>query len=69
MFVVKLSGRNNFACWLSDPDAKGVRSLVLREDAGIFKTIADAHAAIARMPRAFSEASLIFSVEAAEATA
>jgi hypothetical protein len=65
MFVVKLTGQTGFACWLSAPNSKGFRTMTLREDADIFQTAADAHAAIAKMPRAFSDAGLVFSVEAA----
>ena len=66
MFVVKLTGRTNFACWLSAPNSEGFRSLGLRENAEIFQTLAEAHTAIAKMPRAFSDAGLVFSVEALE---
>jgi hypothetical protein len=66
MFVVNLAGQNGFSCWLSAPNSEGFRTVSLREDAEIFQTVAEAHAAISRMPRAFSDASLVFSVEVAE---
>ena len=63
MFVVKLTGQNEFTCWLRGPNSDGFRSVALRAD--IFQTVPDAHAAIAKMPRPFSHAGLPFSVESA----
>lgn len=64
--VVKLTGRTGFVCWLSTPNAKGFRTLAPREHADVFQTIEDAQAAIAKLPRAFEDAGLLFSVEVTE---
>lgn len=66
MFVVKLTSRYGVVCWLSRPGAEGFRTLAVREQAELFRTTTDAHTAIAKMPRAFSDAGLIFSVESVE---
>jgi hypothetical protein len=62
-FVVKLSGRSDSACWLSAPTAKGIRILVRRERADVFKTQEDARSAVEKLPPAFVKSGFVFSVE------
>jgi hypothetical protein len=63
---VKATGVRGNACWLSAANEDGFRTLATQKDAGAFQTVADAHAAIAKLPRAFEDVGLIFSVESAE---
>ncbi len=63
MFVVKLTGCTGVVCWQSAPNAEGFRSLATRDPADVLQTAEEAHSAIAKMPRAFEDAGLIFSVE------
>jgi hypothetical protein len=61
-FVVMATGRTGTISWLSAANNDGVRSLVTRELADVFQTVSDAHAAIAKLSRAFEDAGLFFSV-------
>jgi len=61
-FVVMATGRTGTISWLSAANDDGVRSLVTREMADVIRTVSDAHAAIAKLPRAFEDAGLFFSV-------
>jgi hypothetical protein len=65
-FVVKATGIRGNVCWLSAANAEGFRTLATREDADLFPTVTDAHVAIAKLPRAFEDIGLIFSVELTE---
>jgi hypothetical protein len=65
-FVVKATSTAGNTTWLSPPNFDGFRSLASRDTAEVFQDIADAHVAIAKMPRAFNDAGIIFSVEPAE---
>jgi hypothetical protein len=65
-FVVKAMGKTGAICYLSDANEAGFRTLATREMAGVFQTAEDAHAAIAKLPRAFEDAGLIFYVERAD---
>jgi hypothetical protein len=65
-FVVKLSGRSETACWLSAPTVKGIRILVRRERAEVFKTQEDARIAVEKMPTAFLKFGFAFSIESAD---
>jgi hypothetical protein len=40
--------------------------MATREHVDVFETVEDAHVAIAKMPRAFPDAGLIYSVESAD---
>jgi hypothetical protein len=53
--------------WLGEPNERGVRSLALREHAAVFRTIADANAAIAQVHKALASVGVVFSVEAISA--
>jgi hypothetical protein len=61
-FVVRATGATG-TYWLSEPNDKGLRSLVPRERAAVFQTINSAGVAIDQMPHAFESASIIFTVE------
>ncbi|HEV3301418.1 MAG TPA: hypothetical protein VG055_17330 [Planctomycetaceae bacterium] len=61
-FVVRATGRTGTISWLSAANDDGFRSLVTREMADVFQTVSDAHTAIAKLPRAFEHAGVIFSV-------
>jgi hypothetical protein len=61
--VVKAVGHTGTVCWLSEANETGFRTLATREMADVFQTVADAHAAMAKMPRAFEDVGLIFYVE------
>jgi hypothetical protein len=63
-FLVKA---NRPACvsWLSAHNDHGERSLVSREHAAMFPTITAARAAIAKMPQALKNASVMFLVQSA----
>ena len=65
-FVVKATGIRGNVCWLSAANEAGFRTLATRVDAGVFLTVTEAHAAIAKLPRAFKNIWLIFSVECAD---
>jgi hypothetical protein len=65
-FVVKATGRTGTVCWLSAGNEDGFRTLATRVDAGVFQTVVDARTAIAKLPRAFVDIGLIFSVESAD---
>jgi len=62
-FVVKAIGPGGYATWLSPPNFDGFRSLVPRNGAEVFQAVADARVAIDKMPRTFTGAGIIFSVE------
>jgi len=61
-FVVRATGRTGTISWLSAANSEGIRTLTTREHADVFQTVADAHAAIAKLPQAFEDAGMIFSV-------
>ena len=65
-FFVKATGIRGKFCWLSAANEDGFRRLVTRKDADVFQTVTDAHAAIAKLPRAFEQIGLIFAVKSAE---
>jgi hypothetical protein len=65
-YVVKATGRTGTVCWLSAANEAGFRTLATREGADVFQGARAAHIAIAKLPRAFEDCGLIFSVEAAE---
>jgi hypothetical protein len=65
-FVVKATGRTGTVCWLSAANESGFRTLATRDDAGVFPTVTDAHTAIAKLPRAFGDIGLFFSVESVD---
>jgi hypothetical protein len=65
-YVVKATGRIGFVCWLSAANEAGVRAFAPRDTAGVFQTATDAHTAIAKLPRAFEEVGLTFSVESTD---
>lgn len=61
-FVVMATGRTRTVSWLSVANGGGIRTLTTREDADVFRTVAEAHAAIAQLPRGLENAGLVFSV-------
>jgi hypothetical protein len=63
-FVVTATGPSG-VFWLSKPGVTGVRTLVVREQADEFSTVADAQRAIVDMPRAFTTARVSFAIELA----
>jgi hypothetical protein len=65
-FVVKATGIRGNVCWLSAAIKDGFRTLATREDASFFQTVVDARTAIAKLPSAFEDIGLSFSVESAE---
>ena len=65
-FVVKATGRTGTVCWLSPADKAGFRTLATRELADVFQAARDVHIAIAKLPRAFEDCGLIFSVKSAD---
>jgi hypothetical protein len=64
-FVVKLTGHTGVVCWLSAPNTEGIRTLVTRENAGLFQRHEDAHVAIGKMPLDTDRSGLVFWVESA----
>jgi len=56
------TGRTGTVCWLSAANEKGFRTLATREWADVFPTVRDAYDAIAKLPRAFEDVGLFFSV-------
>jgi hypothetical protein len=62
-FVVKLTSRTGGVCWLSIPNAEGIRTLVGRESADVFRKYEDANSAIRKLPQAFKGVGRAFSVE------
>jgi hypothetical protein len=65
-FVVKATGRTGTVCWLSPTNEAGFRTLGPREWADVFQAARDAHIAISKLPRAFEDCGLIFSVKSAD---
>ena len=65
-FVVKLTGRSGAISWLSTPNVDGIRTLVVRKGAEVFKTYEDAHVAIRKMPLDTDRSGLIFWVKSAD---
>jgi len=65
-FVVKATGITGNVCWLSAANEGGFRTLATREWADVFQTVVDAHTAIAKLPRAYEDIGLIFSVQSAD---
>ena len=61
-FLVKLTSRIG-VCWLSAPNAEGLRTFATREKAGLFARYEDANLAIRKLPEAFKVIGRIFSVE------
>jgi hypothetical protein len=61
-FVVSATGPSGIF-WLSKPGIAGLRSLVTRDCADEFSTVADAQQAIKDMPRAFKLARVSFAIE------
>jgi hypothetical protein len=61
-FVVTATGPNGLF-WLSRARASGLRTLVVRDQADEFSTVADAQVAIKQMPRAFRLAGVSFAIE------
>ena len=57
------TGRTGTVCWLSVANKDGFRTLATRGDAGVFQTVVAVRTAIAKLPRAFVDIGLIFSVE------
>jgi hypothetical protein len=51
--------------WLSVPNDEGERSLVSREQACLFPNPTAAHAAVSKLPRAFPDADIRFTVQSA----
>jgi hypothetical protein len=62
-FVVTVTSPNG-TDWLSEPNETGVRSLVPRESAAVFRSIEDARDAIARMHQELASVGALFSIEA-----
>jgi hypothetical protein len=62
-FVVKATGTTGTICWLSPAGEAGLRALATREWADVFPTVADARVAIAKLPGAFVDTGLAFTVE------
>jgi hypothetical protein len=65
-FVVKATGRTGTVCWLSAANEKGFRTLSNRAWADVFQNVVDARTAIAKLPRAFVDIGLTFSVESVD---
>jgi hypothetical protein len=64
-FVVKVTdGRSAFQSWLGPP-YEGERTLAPREMVDVFQRPEDAHAAIAAMPRTFTDTGWVSSIEPA----
>jgi hypothetical protein len=63
-FVVKATGRTANVCWLTAANAKGIRTIGIREQADIFATEVDARVAIALTIAAFKRTGIVFTVEA-----
>ncbi len=66
-FVVTATGPGGIY-WLSKPTAAGLRTLVTRDRADEFPTVADAQSAIKQMPSAFRLAGVSFAIELAGST-
>ena len=66
-FVVTGTGPGGIY-WLSKPSSTGLRTLVPRERADEFTTVAEAQLAIDGMPRAFRLAGVSFAIELAGTT-
>jgi hypothetical protein len=64
--MIKAIGITGTVCWLKEAIEKGFRTLATREWADVFATVVDARTAIAKLPRAFEDIGLIFSVESAD---
>jgi hypothetical protein len=64
--VVKATGPTGHVHWLSAANKDGFRTLATLEWAAIFKTYLDAHVAMIKLPPAFEQSGLLFSVEAAD---
>jgi hypothetical protein len=62
-FAVKATGATGTVCWLSDAHEGGFRVLTSREHAAVFQAFSDAYDAIAKLPRAFVDTGLSFSIE------
>jgi hypothetical protein len=65
-YVVKATGIRGNVCWLSAASTEGFRSLATRKHPAVFQTVVDARTAIAKLPWAFEDVGLIFSVESAD---
>ena len=62
-FVVKLTSRIGGVCWLSAPNAEGIRTPASREGAELFPRYEDANLAIRKLPEEFKGIGRVFSVE------
>jgi hypothetical protein len=65
-FVIKAVSSTGLAMWVSPPRFGSHRVFGPHENAEVFDTRADAHAAIGTLPRAFEHAGFTFAVEAIE---
>jgi hypothetical protein len=65
-YVVKATGRTGNVCWLTAANAKGIRTIGIREQADVFTTEIDARMAIAVTAGPFKMTGIVFSVESAE---
>jgi hypothetical protein len=66
-FVVTVTGPIG-TDWLSEPNDRGVRSLVSRERAAVFPDIKEAGAAITQMHQTLASVGVVFSVETVSRT-
>jgi hypothetical protein len=64
-FVVKVTAPDGSRNWISPPSVGGFPALGSREAADLFRTRADAHAAIDLMPYALVKAGVQFAIEPA----
>jgi len=62
-FVVRATGATGTVCWLSAANEDGFRALTSREHADVFQTFGDAYEASIKLPGAFADTGLLFSVE------
>jgi hypothetical protein len=65
-FVVKMSSSSGMLIWVSPPTDGFHPILGSRDNAEVFSTREDAHAAIGRMPIAFQNAAFLFTIEPAD---
>jgi hypothetical protein len=65
-FVIKLTSRIGGVSWLSAANRDGSRTPAARESADVFRTYEDGNIAIRKLPRAFEDVGLIFSVKSVD---
>jgi hypothetical protein len=65
-FVVKAVSATGLQMWISVPRAGGHRVFGPRENADLFKTRAEAHSTIGKLPAAFEHAGFTFTIEETE---